>query len=94
MIYDQTSGDSYGIYYTYTAERHAAWILETQWGAHSGHWGTVAFGSCKWLDSAGTQYNMTAGTGYYYKKIMTNYYGEVITPSAISGGTSFTITRN
>lgn len=95
VIYDLTTGMAYGKYYTYYGpSRYASWILETQRGEHSGSWGTVNFSQCSWLDTAGSSHSMTSGTGYYYRKVMRNWLGETVTPSSISGGWAFSVTRN
>lgn len=94
VIYNTTSGAAYGKYYTYYGpNKYACWILETQYQEHAGSWGTVNFSQCTWVNSAGARYGITSGTGYYYKKVMTTYFGERVTPSAVSGGTAFSVTR-
>jgi len=94
VIYDSTNGMSYGIIYGYSGpEKYACWILETQHYQHAGTWGTVNFSNCNWVSSAGSGYGISAGSGYYYKKIMTTYFGERVEPSGISGGTAFSVTR-
>ena len=94
VIYNTTSGRAYGKYYTYYGpNKYACWILETQYRQHAGSWGTVNFSQCNWVNSAGTRYGITSGSGYYYKKVMTTYFGERVTPSAVSGGAAFSVTR-
>jgi hypothetical protein len=69
-------------------------MMETPIGFRTGRFGTVTFSTCSWWDSAGTYYNMNSGTGYYYKVNMVNAFGDTMTPSAISGGQTFSITKN
>jgi hypothetical protein len=95
VIYNATSRMSYGIYYTYTAERWATCILERQGGYVHGKWGSLTYSNCKWLDSGGSQYSMTSGNYYYqkYMRYLVNGSYVYLYPSSISNN-SFSVTSN
>ncbi|MGI5940384.1 MAG: hypothetical protein ACOX8V_06865 [Thermoleophilia bacterium] len=52
------------------------------------------FSNCKWWNSGGTTYNINQGTGYYYRTYIQSGGGTQVWPSTLSGGNSFTVTRN
>lgn len=95
VIYDATTGQYGDAAYTGSVEHTADWMVEAPNGNGSiGHFGTINFSSCRWWNSAFTTYNMNVGSGYYYKTSIYNDGGTLIaSPSAISGGTAFSISH-
>lgn len=94
IIYDTTSGQYASESWSTVNERTGAWIVEKVYPDQLGTFGTVQFSNCKWWNSGGTTYNINQGTGYYYRTYIQSTGGTQVWPSTLSGGNSFTVTRN
>lgn len=92
-IWNLTTGSAWGGAYSGTVERTGNWIVEAP-TLQVGKFGTIRFSNCKWWNLSGTNYGVNYGTGKYYKTRMVDRSGRLlVAPSALSGGSAFSVTR-